>query len=261
MKNLVACGCSFMTSSFHKYQSIKGKDWPDYEKFSQTKLSSKLKNEISDWNYEHNLHFVDLYAIIKNLNYTNLAYSGASNFAIRMQIDQAISFEPDFVIVGATASGRLEIPLGKFDHTKLIRNFSDIAEINLSSYDNKIIADHKRSVEFSTNLEFIKQNIDVQNAIKYYLSYLYDNDIDNFKNYYIIQDGLRLLETLQIPYIFIPGPLRHLDWSEFKCWPEEYSQPWDLCDSPVGNHLSEYVHQILFQTLNEITKEWDDISN
>jgi len=228
MKNLVACGCSFMTSSFHKYQSIKGKDWPDYEKFSQTKLSDKLKNEISDWNYEHNLHFVDLYAIIKNLNYTNLAYSGASNFAIRMQ---------------------------------MIRNFSDIAEINLSSYDNKIIADHKRSVEFSTNLEFIKQNIDVQNAIKYYLSYLYDNDIDNFKNYYIIQDGLRLLETLQIPYIFIPGPLRHLDWSEFKCWPEEYSQPWDLCDSPVGNHLSEYVHQILFQTLNEITKEWDDISN
>lgn len=233
--------------------------WPDYDKFSQTKLSKKLENEIFlDWKYEHNLHFVDLYAISKKLNYTNLAHGGASNFAIRMQIDQALAFKPDFIIVGATSSGRIEIPYGKFDHTKLIRNYSDIAEINLSNFDNGILINYQRSLEFSTNCKSL-ENRNVKTAYNHYLAYLYDPDIDDFKNYYIIQSGLRLLELNKIPYIFLPGPLKNFDWSEFRCWPKEYKQPWDyLTEDKIlpGNHLPEHVHKILVDILYKITTEW-----
>jgi len=259
MKNLVVCGCSFMSSSFHQYQSIKGKDWPNYEKFSQTLLSENLSNEILNRKYEHNLHFVDLYAIDKKLNYTNLAYGGASNFAIRMQIDQAISFKPNFVIVGATTSGRLEIPLGKFDHTKLIRNYSDVLEINLSNSDNGILKDYQRSFTFPSDLKFLNLNQDIETAYKHYLSLLYNNEIDDFKNYYIIQSGLRLLESLKIPYIFLPGPLRSFDWSEFKCWPNKFKQPWDFDKDYLlpGNHLPEHIHYQLLDTLNKIIRDWE----
>lgn len=255
MKNLVVCGCSYMSSSFHKYQFIKGNDWPEYDKFLETKLNKKLRNEILDLKYEHNLHFADLFAIDKKLNYTNLAQGGASNFAIRMQIDQAISCNPDFMIIGATVSGRFEIPLGKFDHTKLIDNYLDISEINVCNSNNETF---QQSIEFSTNINLINQNPDIHTAYKYYHSYLYDVDVDDFKNYYIIQSGLRLIESLQIPYIFIPGPLRKFDWSGFNCWPDEYKQPWDFNEVyyASGNHLPERIHKILLGTLNKITRDW-----
>jgi catalase (peroxidase I) len=97
MKKLVACGCSFMTSSFHKYQSIKRSSWPEYLNVDLLDDFSSLKKEIvDDYNYKHNLHFVDLYAILKNFKYINLAHGASSNFLIRIQIDQAIKFKPDF---------------------------------------------------------------------------------------------------------------------------------------------------------------------
>ena len=264
MKKLAVCGCSYMTSSYHLYQEIKGQSWPDYSEVEYL-TDGDLKTELFDqYHYEHKLHFVDLYIQDKNFNYINLAYGGASNFLIRLQIEQAIQFKPDYVIISATSADRFEIPLQKFEFNKLIRNYdNNQSERHITGSDNNILAsssNKKNLIIWPTMEESHTLSLDKATAIKYYLNFLNDQSLNEIKHYYIIQSGLMMLETLNIPYIFLPGPLKHLDWSRFSCWPTDKPQPWDYNISnirfPTGNHLPSSVHREMVKTLNSITIDW-----
>lgn len=264
MKKLAVCGCSFMTSSYHAYQLIKGASWPDYSEVEYL-TDCEVKREIFDhWRYEHKLHFIDLYIQSKNLSYINLAYGGASNFLIRLQIEEAIKFKPNYMIISATSSDRIDIPLREFQYNKLTRNYdNNQSEKHITGGDNGILAsevDEKNLIVWPGMPECQTMSSDKKTAIKHYLNYLDDYKLNEIKNYYIIKSGLMMLETLNIPYIFLPGPLKHLDWEGFSCWPTDKTQPWDYATTDVyfsdGNHLPGSIHREMVKTLNSITIDW-----
>ena len=265
-KKLAVCGCSFMTSSYNTYHMIKGSFWPEYADVEFLDDLDIIKKEIErNWQYKHCLHFTDLYIKSKNFDYINLAYGGASNFLIRMQIDQAIKFKSDYVIVSATSSDRIEIPLTKFKYSRLIRNYDNHSiEEHIAGVDNKILSPIDNNYNLIVWPGFERQlDLDRKTAVKYYLNFLSNNNMDNTKNYYIIQSGLDLLERLKIPYVFLPGPLKHFDWGGYSCWPDNSLQPWDyVLDKNIyfstGNHLPGNIHRELTKTLESITPNWSN---
>jgi len=97
-KKLVICGCSFMTSSYMVWNRICGADWPDYPAVDDIKkisLPEFLIDELKRRGYKHYASFLDRYAKVKDFQYINLAFHGASNLFVRLQIEQAINSQAD----------------------------------------------------------------------------------------------------------------------------------------------------------------------
>jgi hypothetical protein len=245
MKKLAVCGCSFMTSSYPLWQQMKGADWPNYpavNNLSKIDLPKFLLDELEHKGYKHNYSFLDQFVKEKNFDFINLARGGASNFFIRIQIDQAINENADYVIVGASQPERFEIPV----ETLKIENFR---EFNSKKYI------------MSTQIDEIIDSLpaDLVSAIKYYKTFIQTHDIDEIKSYYILRDGLNQLEKKKIPYVFIPGPLQQQDWSQHNIvWPKDEYQPWDIQHGVDNryNHNNALSHDDYFKTLFRITTHW-----
>jgi hypothetical protein len=235
---LVACGCSFLTTSYFKYREIQGSDWPKFDTYDFT---ASVLDEMAEFNYSHNVNFVDLYAVDKQWDYINLASPGATNFFIRLQIEEAVKIKPDYVVVAATSSDRFEIPLGQFEYARLAKNYNEL--------NNTV------SSKMTDCYDLTKEK---ETAIKHYTSQLFDIGLLEAKSYFYLQSGLDLLEKNNIPYVFIPGPMKHKDWQGRDIiW--EDTGPWDL---PYGlaknnNHNALAAHQEFLQTLNELTINWN----
>jgi hypothetical protein len=236
-----------MTSSYLSYKAIRGSDWPTFATYNFT---NSILDEMKKFNYSHNVNFLDLYIEEKNWNYINLAWPGASNFFIRLQIEEAVKIKSDYVVIGATSSDRFEIPLGNFNFDLLTKNYN--VHYNVISSKN-IDNPSPWSMELRNRLSKEK-NL----AIKHYTSQLYDVGLLEAKSYFYIQSGLDLLEKNNIPYVLIPGPLKHKDWSDRSIvWPT--TGPWDLPYGPAdnGNHNPLAAHYDFLQTLKEITIHWN----
>ena len=260
MTQLIACGCSFMTTTYFKYAKIKGINWPEFSSVAQLQDKS-IKKELESYGYEHHPHFLDFYVDSKKFDYRNLAMAGASNFVIRVQIDQAIALKPDYVVVAATEAGRFEIPLTEFKYEQLVRNF-DQRETEWMMIDDQLGKVDKNYLTSTSAIYFAKlltlENTK-ENAIKQYLTELHNYNLAKTKDYYILQSGLDLLEKNNIPYVFIPGPLKDLDWTGRSIvWPADANHPWD---TQFGwhekyNHNPVEAHKEYLETLLEITKGW-----
>ncbi len=246
-KKLAICGCSFMTSSYMVWEQMRGADWPDYPVVDDIKkidLPKFLLEELEIRGYKHNYSFLDRYAKEKTFDYINLAQRGASNFFIRLQIEQAIDRKADYIIIGASESNRFEIP-------------ADSLNIKLDTYK----FNYKKYI-MSTNFDDHNRSLpdNLISAVKYYKSYLQDIDINNTKSYYLLRDGLNQLEKKKIPYVFVPGPLKNQDWTQNNIiWPADEYQPWDkqYGEDSRYNHNNEKSHNDYFKTLLKITSNWE----
>jgi hypothetical protein len=219
--------------------------------------------------------FLDLYAKEKNFNHVSLGRSGATNFLIRLQIEEAISQDADYVIIGATSSDRIDFPLlDKEDqlgnhvtiHDVEYRGYNSFSENNVSYNDTKMISDSISNFTYEKNYKLIHNNQgrreitpEMITAMHHYLAYLHSNKIQITKDYFMISDGLRKLQALNKPFIFIDGPLRHGDWTFLgdKHW--KGLQPWDM---PYGfsdatiTHNPQIAHNDFLQTLLDLTPDW-----
>lgn len=239
MKKLVVCGCSFLTSSYNRYHDLKGSSWPNFFDFKFDHLNDELKKEITGWNYDHNVSFIDMLITDRRLEYKNLAFGGASNFMIRLQIDRAIKLNPDYIIVGATSTERIEVPMPELDIDHML---------TWPAYQKEI-----------------EQDLNRKKAIEYYLRFLSDDKVTELKSYYIIKSGLDQIEKLGIPYVFLqgPSPMKDQDWSSYNVWPINEKQPWDFVndkriDFSRGNHLPIDIHKQMAKTLDKLTKNWSN---
>lgn len=101
---------------------------------------------------------------------------------------------------------------------------------------------------------------DLRKVIENYVLWLHDESYAQQRDYWLIQSGLYRLSAAKIPFVFIPGPLREFDWSEFDVvWPTEYEQPWDCPDGfneDSITHVFNDGHEKLCQTLIDITLTW-----
>lgn len=251
MKKLVICGCSFMTSTFWLYQYDRGSDWPIEFPYTEI-LPEIVNNEIDRLEYIHSPSFVDYFARDRKLQQINLANCGSSNFQIRLQIEQAIKFNPDYVIVGATMPGRCDYPGIPFDYKKLIRNYDNRHSSILGDFLN-VLAD--------SDPMFVYDSVDKQTYTKNHVNNMIFNLQETWE-YCQIQSGLNLLKNKKIPFVFIPGPLRGFDWLGYDTlWPNNANQPWDYYNKRSKiksiNHCSIQDHNEFLATLKEITPTWN----
>lgn len=79
-----------------------------------------------------------------------LARGGCSNTAIILQIEHAINFNPDFILVGFTGNDRLELPLSRGG---LTRNIHYKKEIGLSNIYNTDLMNASEKFYCCTNSE------------------------------------------------------------------------------------------------------------
>ena len=233
-KILAVCGCSFMWSSKNIYDKIKGSSWPNNFNIEYNRYNFSIRKEFEERNYEHWPHFTDIYSQEKNYEVLHLAEGGESNFGIRLQIDRAIKENVDYVIIGATKSQRFEFPISEEPY------FS-----------------------FTPRLDQHKKQLDplIIEAIKY--GTILQNDfLNDYKSFYLLQSGLYKLNAHNIPYVFIPGPLKHLDWSDFNLiWPKDEIDPWSLNDTTdynaKGNHLHVEKQYNFSKILHSLTVRWN----
>lgn len=199
-KTLVICGCSFMTSSRDTYFKLRGPDWPDDFPMYLSELPKWVQQELINFGYHHSPSFIDMFAQQKNYRPIYLSQPGASNYQIREQIAQAVGLNPDLVIVGATACGRLDMAWPK----ELVMHMTAYADD------------------------------------QYCLN----------KSLYYMQSGLSTLEKANIPYVFLPGPLKLGNWSDYNIvWTDQ--QPWDTTpmNMSVMNHNTADAHETYYKIL------------
>jgi hypothetical protein len=204
--------------------------------------------------------FVDMFANKRNLRHVNLARSGATNYAIRLQIDLALQEQADYVIVGATSSDRIDL----VDETLPWRSPLELQFIKYTNYNcvAEKYVNNESAYIFSDTLNNLLEDRhhlvgkEKREALKQYVAQLHHNTLQQYKDACIIRDGLRLLEDSGKPYLFIPGPLFYMDWSKFNAWTSK-DQPWDM---PFGinnytvNHNPPEAHEYFS---NELAKQVD----
>lgn len=134
MTKIVYCGCSFMTSSYETYHTLKGKDWPAEFPLELSSLPENVQQELIAFNYHHYPSFLDIYSSAKGFDQYNLAQPGASNFSIRKQIDRALELQPNYVVVGATNPARLDQKVTPDLERQLIANYDYNYSVDRSRY-------------------------------------------------------------------------------------------------------------------------------
>lgn len=152
-------------------------------------------------------HFTELMAKKLGYDYFTLARGACSNTAIRLQIDEVIRQNCDFVIVGTTGPNRIEYPITNegLNYKKGIYNIiydkhPDISSLNpnfdsptiVSETINNILSGHGQ-VRDEEQLESIKR----------YFMDIYHEDIKRLQDAWIISDGIRALREAKIPYIVL----------------------------------------------------------
>ena len=215
----------------------------------------------SDTRWEGETSFLDQYADYHAWQHINLARPGATNFCIHLQIERAIQDSADYVIVGATSSDRIDIPCNNYRQNLPIRldliHYADyyaVSEKWANATHACIVSDTLNNVISNTYTDIDQTKKD---TVKQYLRDIYNFDIEDRRNYYIIRDGLRELDQAGIPYLFIPGPLFYFDWTGFSLW--QGTQPWDMPDgigTRVVNHNPPSAHKKFFDLLVQQTSNW-----
>lgn len=212
--------------------------------------------------------FCELYARSKSFEHVSLARPGATNFAIRLQIDRAIKDRADYVVIGLTSSDRFDILLGsaesipqyQLDHVR----YSEYKAQSLRHVDQsdvKIISDTFNNI--TQNHLVSDQQIQ---TLKDYVACLHDPGLASQKDYYMISDGLRRLQESDIEFVLIPGWLNQHDWSWVGCvWPNNKPSPYSMPYGPsdwerpirfTNTHNPAWAHQEFCQTLLDVTKHW-----
>lgn len=201
MDKIIVCGCSF--SAVSNMEQYRGTHWSEL-------LAQRLNCEV-----------------------INYARQGISNGGIRIQIDEAIKQKPDLVILTPTVIDRIEIPYtatpvawqnSTFDKIRDILN--DFQGVSKHGYEpglgikNLNYSGTEPYRLISENFLFLlsdhhgpsrvnKLYPEVLEAVRGYVSYMYDPSWKRQMDQWIIRDGLQQLKNNNIPYILQPQLLWH----------------------------------------------------
>ena len=176
-----------------------------------------------------NTHFSELLVQKLNASLENYAKLGASNFTIALQLEYAITQNPDLIIVGFTSVDRIEIPFDRYRIPDGILNIKYDTNNKLPSFYND-----RSTTVLSNSFPNLKQT----DAVKLYISELYDPELKRQHDFFIISGLLRKLEKLDIRYVFTRGGLTGPDWSEWSNNEVDYNTgcPWHWTDGPALYH-------------------------
>lgn len=215
--------------------------------------------------------FCELYCREKQFHHVSLARPGATNFAIRLQIEKAIEQQADYVVVGLTGSDRFDIPLDTEDPTVVYHldniwytNYRAVSQNNVNQDSIKIVSDTINNILARLHQDLVSN--EQLESLKHYISHLHSRNLGAQKEYYMISDGLRKLQSAGIEFVLIPGWMNQHDWSWVqRVWPGTLTSPYQIPyglrgqqTPPVytGTHNPDYAHREFCQSLVAITQDW-----
>lgn len=159
-------------------------------------------------------HFSELLANQLGCELVNLAREGISNSGIRLQVDRALTFNPSFIIVGATSSDRFEMPLkslwpnesrGNFD----AHNGLDNVAYNYYNSTAKQYLDQQKATLFSNHYSKFASDNNFDSTFNLAWKYFFDTILDlNWKQQqdnWIIESSLVTLLNQPCPFLYIPN--------------------------------------------------------
>jgi hypothetical protein len=196
MKRLVICGDSYMAA---------------------------ISQDITNPNNGSGKHFTELLGEKIGWEVITFARGACSNQTIRLQIDEAIKLNPDYVILNNTFPDRYEFPINDMTtnkyHDKGIFNFykenNGLYNIYYSDFPDKS-SEHKKFKEikpnmFSETLNNIFNNAsphtflnkDDINILEKWFDRFYESEWKKQQDGWILADGIRRLKDNNIDFSFI----------------------------------------------------------
>jgi hypothetical protein len=154
-----------------------------------------------------------------------LARPGCSNGGIRIQIDEVLRQQPDFVIVAPTFSDRIEIPANTEPYNWITNpNLPDhirkeatigydkqvgINNINYGTNPYRMICENIVTLAENRDNPYRLGKIDknTQSAIKQYINHMYDANWKRQQDEWIMRDGIMQLFYSGIPFLLVAGNL------------------------------------------------------
>lgn len=171
------------------------------------------------------------YFVSKDLgwDYKNYGRVGCDNFSIRLQVDQAIKENADFVIINWTTACRFSWNhSGKaYDPKKGIKHLDyDVDQYMTNESSHPTYPDNDPVIISQSLTGMINtQDIDMSyeelcgwwdnletsmskkqyEVFREYFIHMYDDDLEAHKQYYIMQSAVKALQDAHIPFIFAPN--------------------------------------------------------
>lgn len=100
-----------------------------------------------------------------------------------------------------------------------------------------------------------KVTLDLERQLIANHDYTYSVD----RSRYYLESGLAQLNHAGIEYVFIPGPMRICDWTNYNIvWPIDTPEPWDTkpMNMAIANHNTLTSHQQFAEVLLTLTTNW-----
>ena len=204
-------------------------------------------------------HFTEIIANQLRGDLKSYAKMGASNFVIRLQVEEALRQNPSLILIGFTSSDRIEISNSKFELGKGIRNIQYSSAHKLPEFFNNLAGTVSAPItNFLLNPVHLDEKIDSEklNALKYWTTNLYDSQIKTQSDFYIVQSALYLLEKSKIPFIFTRGGLTGFSYDEWTNFEIDCAigNPWLFVNhsDPMGSD----IYHTTFHKQKELASVW-----
>ena len=148
-------------------------------------------------------HFSELLAKKLNAQLVPLAVAGASNFIIRLQIQESLTIKPDLVILGFTSPERMEFKL--YEHAKY-NAYNGVH--NIKYRPNSPYIKEQYACIGSMPIPSLMYTDNYKDLFKLYLtSPLHIPAVSHHKELFIAESGLNLLQDNNIPFVYTIGGL------------------------------------------------------
>ena len=202
-------------------------------------------------------HFTEILAKKLDHKYITLARGAVSNSAIRLQINEMIRRQVDFIIFGSETENRIEVPIKSGFNPELgIYNINYGRTPDQSALESGFAHDNMESDTLNNffdrqgnkNKNYLENLTDDQfDAVKHYTAYLYDPKFRQLQDVWIIESTLLAIRQAKIPYLFLP----HAAWVTAQSDYLSKSDPRIVSDGRLGPY--RYNNQLLGKSS---TRRW-----
>jgi len=172
-------------------------------------------------------HFAEILSKKFDLNLISLARQGISNSAIRLQVDEAVKYNPQLIIVGGTDYNRYEVPIHSvwpkeptkhFDpqhgiHNLAYRYYPSISKKNINSSHTTMWSDHWS--KYSENGNF---DSEFYQAWKQFITCIVDENWKQQQDQWVIESSMITLLNSKISFLYMPLSSKFTPtWLPTKC--------------------------------------------
>jgi len=200
-------------------------------------------------------HFSEIIASKLNSNYACYAKFGSTNFAVRLQIEEAIKQKPDLILIGFTGESRLDISNGQYVIANGVRNI----EYKVPRIPSHIPEFYNHADITTRSMPMSEMSAD-DVGFRYYLTEIHDIEMKRHHDYFLTSAALDKLIKLGIPFVFTRGGLNGLDWTEWNQYEVDYETacPWNFVEPAGSTEPGSTIYHTTYKRQELLSTMWLD---